>query len=300
MKRIQRTLTVAATLGLALSWSKAETFYFDVVTEGDWETQTNWTPNGKPGAEDTAIIVDGHTCLVEEAHQEAAEVEVEEGATLGIVSKDLTIADGSGLVHLTLDGTLYFKTAIGPGAPTPRLLTPSARLDIQGTGLVTARRADGYGPGRIEGVGLFVYSGATLAGSLQIYSDYTISNDGTFVVDGSTDDMYVGRLSSSGSLPLLNGSGSFQASNGTMHFGRVWLWRYLTACWEVSDNGEMHLSEYVLQTYGPLGYPRIFVSVSGGRLYVNTFFMNRRGLEFTGGEIKVGAGQFAEFNYIAE
>ena len=303
MKSIRAILALGAILGFASASAIGETYYFDQVPEGDWNDPENWRPDGgPPGADDTAIIVDGHTCLVEEAHQEAHEVEVEEGATLGIVSKDLTIGEGPETIHhLTVDGTLYFKTTIGPGAPTPRLLSPDNHLYIHGSGVVTARRADGYGPGRIEGLVLSVFSGATLAGSLQIYTDGGMQAEGTFVVDGSTDDMYVGRLSSSGSRPWLDGSGSFRASNGTMHFGRVWLSRrLLTAYWEVSDNGEMHVSEYVLQLGGQSGYPRILVQVSGGRLYVNTHFMNRRGLYFSGGEIEVGAGKFAEFNYIVE
>jgi hypothetical protein len=300
-----RTIAVQAViLGLTTVSATAEDYTFTGHIDNTWNNRLNWDPNdtGPPGAGDKATIPDGRICRVEEDDQEAHQVVVEEGGTLGIVSKDLTIGEGSGMILLPLDGTLYFKTAteFGPGAPTPRLLTPGARLDIQGTGLVTARRADGYGPGRIEGGELSVYSGATLAGSLQIYTNGNIVNDGTFVVDGSTDDMYVGRLSSSGSLPYLMGDGSFRVSNGTMHFGYVWLHRYMTAYWEVSDNGEMHVSEYVVQRLSPLGYPRILVSVSGGRLYVNTYFLNRRGLDFTGGEIEVGAGKLAEFNYIAD
>ena len=299
--RIARiTLTLAGMLAFASSAATATDYSF-TADDGVWDLAGNWDPDtGPPQAGDKATIPDGKICRVQEDDQEAHEVVVEEGGTLGIVSKDLTIGEGSGIVRLTVDGTLYFKTAIGPGAPTPRLLTPTAKLEIQGMGLVTARRADGYGPGRIEGVALSVYSGATLAGSLQIHTDGSIDNDGTFVVDGSTDDMYVGRLSSSGSRPWLDGSGSFRASNGTMHFGRVWLSRTVTAYWEVSDNGEMHLSEYVVQYLAPGRYPRILVSVSGGRLYVNMYFLNRRGLSFTGGEIEVGAGKLAEFNYIAD
>jgi len=301
MTTLRRILILAVIVGFTCPWANATDYTF-TVDDGVWDDPNNWIPEGGPPcADDKAIIPDGRICRVQEDDQEAHEVVVEEGGTLGIVSKDLTMDGGSETVHLTVDGTLYFKTAIGIGARMPRLLTPDTKLDIHGTGLVTARRAGGYGPGRIEGEMLSVCSDATLAGSLQIHTDGGIHNHGTFVVDGSTDDMYVGRLSSSGSRAFLVGSGSFRASNGTMHFGYVWLSPYLTGNWEVSDNGEMRVSEYVRQYYAPPGaHPRILVSVSGGRLYVNTVFLNRRGLYFTGGEIEVGAGKLAEFNYIAD
>jgi len=291
MRSITAILTIGVIFGFGAVSATGTTYYFDRVTEGDWDYPDNWTPNGTPEAGDTAVIVDGYTCLVEDADQEAASITLAgDDSVLGIVGRELTAS------VVSVNGTLYFE---GEGS----CLRSDGVLSIGSTwpgqwGLITARQGDGYGPGVIEADdGVYICAGAYVTGTLEILSDTYIVNYGTVEVRDSADTLEIGRAESGGAMPALQGSGEFWATAGTLRFGKLAMGYALTGAWIVGDDGTMDVTEYVSCVCLPAYCPVVHLYVAGGEVEVATDLLTRGGLEFTGGTIEVQPGKTAEFLY---
>ncbi|MCG3128691.1 MAG: hypothetical protein CHACPFDD_03581 [Phycisphaerae bacterium] len=79
---IRASTLVLLTVALAAA-AHATTYTFQ-PTSGDWNDNNNWSPNGKPGSGDTAIIPNGKTCNIADANQVVKILDVQSGGTLVI------------------------------------------------------------------------------------------------------------------------------------------------------------------------------------------------------------------------
>ncbi len=78
-------LTVGALVLVPLVASAQTTYTFQEA-DGDWHSEDHWDPEGRPGANDTAVIPDDTICRVTTADQAARSAAVQSGGTLIIES----------------------------------------------------------------------------------------------------------------------------------------------------------------------------------------------------------------------
>ena len=106
-------LLIVGAPAFAPTVASAQTTFTFNKTDGDWQTQGNWTPEGRPGSADTAIIPSGETCRVKSANQAADDVDVQSSGTLVIESKSLTVSSDA---SLTVNGKLAMDNTGGGSA----------------------------------------------------------------------------------------------------------------------------------------------------------------------------------------
>lgn len=111
-------------LTLAITTTAHATNYTFTATSGDWNVQTNWSPNGTPTFGDTATIPSGKTCKIADANQSCTSIVIQSGGTFGLESRDLTLSAGS----VSNAGTFYFDNT---GGGTPRVLL-TGNITFQG------------------------------------------------------------------------------------------------------------------------------------------------------------------------
>ncbi len=95
--------------------ASAESYRFTAAAErgdtGTWANPGNWSPkSGPPSGGDAVTIPDGKTCLVANADQSAARFTIENGGTLKLVARSLTIT-GDSAIEST--GEFLFETSGG-------------------------------------------------------------------------------------------------------------------------------------------------------------------------------------------
>ncbi|MCG3128864.1 MAG: hypothetical protein CHACPFDD_03760 [Phycisphaerae bacterium] len=173
--------------------SSFATTYTFIATSGLWDDEDNWDPTGKPVSGDTAIIPNGKTCLVQNGNEAVKIVQVDSGGTLGIVGRTLTLGVAGDTTSSTVNGLIYLKES---GA-TPGVLKVQGFPTLGGSGIVSARKADGYGAGRFTSLNnqqkLTINSGVTCKGSITFLVDF--DNYGTLQVDHADDEMTFGYAS---------------------------------------------------------------------------------------------------------
>lgn len=252
--------------------SLASTFTFTPSggDSGDWASSANWTPGGgPPGASDIAIVPAGKTCYVESANEEIHELRIENGATVGMRSRNLTFKNVSTTQPvLKIDGTLFLDDT---SSSQPQLLIDADSLMIQSltgsyTGLINARVTDGYGVGRIQptgstgGVTLDI-SRATLRGSIQLFRSstrrlaiYLSTSNATLEVNHTDDLMEIGEMSDTPDRTILTapggGVGDIHVTAGHCRFGKA----QLSAEYDGTvylEGGTITLSEYYLGASTP-------------------------------------------------
>ena len=111
------SLSVLLVFGFAaVAASAQDTFTFD-VSDGPWQDPGNWLgPEGQtPGPGDTATILTGQICIVDDARTTEI-VTVNAGGTLTIDAGSLTIINNDDNIHdtplLTVNGTVIIKTTL--------------------------------------------------------------------------------------------------------------------------------------------------------------------------------------------
>lgn len=190
MKTILRfaVIVLLAVGGVALA-----TDYTFSVSEGEWQVTTNWSPNGRPVAGDTATIGANKLCKVVNA--EAVEsVTVSTGLMDGNLNIRLggALDLGAGGSTSTVNGDLTF----GGGSGDPPQLVIKNDLTIQGSGSIDG--ADGAG-GLITYVTtnyrLTINESVVLEGDMAVSCEFTNSarvsagaNDKIELLDGSNPD----------------------------------------------------------------------------------------------------------------
>ena len=292
MTMLRTTLTLGAVLAFAGVSAVSETYTFR-VSDGVWNNEQNWNPVGKPQADDKAIIPDGKICRVQEGNQAAHEVDVQAGGTLGIVGKTLTISGQSGTVYLTVNGTLYLKTPLEPRAPVARLVA-NRPLTIDGNGLVTARRADGYHRGEIEASELQVNSGMTMAGSLYVTCSADLEYYGLLVVDNARDEMHLKGPGLAPPARYLRGTGSLHAKQGGLLIVEdFWMGWDIYGTWWMDAGGTLQVEGCACIN------PQMYVLITDGGVLdvVSEGLATAGGLGFYDGTIKVAPGKAAFFTY---
>ena len=203
--------------------SNADTYTF-TATVGDWNDEENWNPNGRPVAGDTAIIPNGKHCKVEAANQAALVVQVNSGGILGVIGRQLDLGStDEGDNTSTINGTLYLDASGGtPGKLACKGDPNDSPLGtiLGGSGTITARADDGYGPGELVrsggsvGTGFTVQSTLTLVGSIHVKCSLAL--DGLAKVDDADDTLTLGVTSGLLILPAVGGNGEFRVSAGLM------------------------------------------------------------------------------------
>ena len=227
---MNRSSFLAAFVGLLISLSTVADAGVNVFLGSfgtEWHRSDNWSTNLIPNFDDDVLIPTGLTCIISTNSGEAATVEVQTGATLGIEQTwDLTISTPdvpNPPAAMTVDGTVYLK-GIAPGVPSLLFLFP---LDgdgerLTGSGVITAAIAQGYGHGEITGgfAGcLTIDPGLTLKGTWT--TDVPLNNNGTILVDGpdflliGSDNPFfrAGICSGTGVFKVAHAQGELQISN---------------------------------------------------------------------------------------
>ncbi|TWT43724.1 hypothetical protein RAS1_01230 [Phycisphaerae bacterium RAS1] len=168
MKRasiIPLVLTMTAVTAYATDFTFA-------VTAGDWSQTENWSPAGRPGSGDTATILNGQTCRVENSNEAAFAVTVNSGGVLAIKGKDLSIAySASNTQRVTVNGRIEFSK---PSSVTPRLVVNSS-VKLGGNGSLQASLFDSLGPAIIEVVGNHDYR-LTVESPLLVRGSFSITS----------------------------------------------------------------------------------------------------------------------------
>lgn len=125
------------------SVAAADTYTFD-KTEADWNASSSWyPPNGPPGADDHAIILDGQTCKVQASDADVGHFTINSGGTIKIYNgRTLEIHDAANAS--TINGILVLDTAAVSGAATLTwdLASP---VELVGSGYIDARRPGSSG-----------------------------------------------------------------------------------------------------------------------------------------------------------
>ncbi|MCG3127166.1 MAG: hypothetical protein CHACPFDD_02024 [Phycisphaerae bacterium] len=274
----------------------ADTYTFDGSTDEDWNVANNWTPAGTPDAGDTAVIPNGLTCKVMSANAVAKIIQV--AGTLGIEGYKLTLGSASENTTSTItNGEIYFKK---PGNDTPELLIhKTVTFDSGGLGTITARTANGYGPGLISDADDPANSGIILDAATLLVGNFTITvdvtNNGNLRSDGAGDTLALGG-SESPPTNVLDGSGAMLASGGgTVRVNAMELDDTMT--WTV-NNGTLWLTDKF--TIADTNTCNTKVRVLDGTLDIDADFLTHGELDFgTAGHaatIKVASGKAAEFN----
>jgi hypothetical protein len=332
MRSIRTILALAAICGFAAGSTSAQedTFYFDVA-EGDWETPTNWDPQGTPTTGDTAIIQDGQHCHVQTASQDCKIFKVLGGGLLTIEAP-YYLRVGSHTEHTSsvVGGDVHFlKQTDG----YPMLVIREGGVTLTGdngnAGTLNASAADGLGKAYIGAIDastqvLEVGSGIEVKGSYLFYAH--IDNNGTFVLDDPNDTMtfrkFVDRP-----CPKVGGTGTFDVSAGTLTFDNCILKTDNSTTWDLSGTGTIHITTqcfcgdvlpyytacaidirggerlWVERATGNVPLPRRLFrttgqfSMSDGTLDIDGPFKVSGGAALSGGTIEVAPGESAEFRF---
>lgn len=259
------------------------TFAPSFGSSGDWSSPTNWSPNGTPDADDIAIIPTGKTCYVENSNQEVHELRIENGATVGLRSKNLTFKNVSSTQPLLkIDGTLFLDDT---SSSTPQILIDASSLTVGSlagsyTGIINARVTDGYGVGRIQPTGStgdvdLVVDRATFRGSIQFYCSSTRrlsisleSTNSNLEVDHASDLMEIGEMSDTPDRLLFdttypNSAGDVTVTAGHCRFGKAQLSSTYNGTLDLSG-GTLTLSEYYVGSGSGC-----FLNLTGGTFRVD-------------------------------
>ena len=291
ISKIILTLLTVGALVLVPTVASAQTEYTFLEDDGDWQTETHWDPEGRPGAADTVIIPNGKTCRIETANQAADLVDIQSGGTLQIKSRTLTISSDSFLC-VNGTGTLQFKDT-----GTDAKLLYKGFLNIDGNGTIDAEGPT-YGPGHIENApkesgSLYIGShngtedDPTFRGSILLDIDGDLWNQGEFKVVNSADTMEIGPVNSGSSRGSIRGTGKFTAPGGTLKIGRMTMvvganpWSGTIA----ADSGTFHLTEYITWQ---LGLGNVTLD-NGGTILIDTPWISQGGFRFTNGTLIAGA-----------
>lgn len=291
-KIIIALLTVAAIVLVPSIATAQPTTYTFLEDDANWNTAGHWDPDtGPPEAGDTAIIPDDTICRIKTFDQAAANVEVQSGGKLVIESKKLLLDE---LGSLGVDGTLELNNT----ASAPGVLAWVGGLDITGSGTIDA--GDGLmtpdsGSGDLA-IGTAGAGGPTIKGNVSIAPAGDLHNYGTLLVDDSSDTMTLGKLSSSGTLRFLRGSGDMEVTAGLMKLGRMAMVGFFPAAWTGTitvngPNATLHLTEHVNSQQG-------FGSVvldGGGKIDLDCNWSSLRGFKFSDGTFEIAAGKEALF-----
>ncbi|MCG3126110.1 MAG: hypothetical protein CHACPFDD_00940 [Phycisphaerae bacterium] len=285
MKRILSTLLVAATPLLA-----AATDYTFTATSGDWNTQTNWSPNGKPGSGDTAIIPNGKTCNIADANQAVKILNVQSGGTLVIdYDNNLQLGENDASTTSTVDGEIHFIESAGDRA----ILRIWGTVTFDGSGDI-GKRGSGYG-GLIKRADpdtgyymlMILSDGVDLKGNLTFLT--SLENNVNVTVSHSDDHLTLGGMARFIPELTLAGTGKFQVSNGGFLEIRAAKLSATTPAWELSG-GEIEVFDLPYDNTFFTGLT-VNISVSGGTLDLKDSFGSTGEFTFTGGSVIVRDGK---------
>ena len=216
MKYINYTMIMLLTLvTIAISQTK----YTWTGGSGSWQTASNWTPNGIPGAADTAVINNG--TVTNDNSVNVAGL-FQNGGTINGVG-NLIIADKFNFIAGTQSGT--GTTTIASGATLDFLssLTKTISRTIVVDGSLTLI---GAGPVSISSGGQLVNNGTVDIQNSSSFgsADGSITNNGNFIRSLSTGTATIGApFTNNGTITVLTGtllinnitgSGSFNISSG--------------------------------------------------------------------------------------
>jgi hypothetical protein len=285
-------LAVIAISTLAVSLAMATTYTFAPPsgTEGEWGVQTNWSPQGRPGQYDTAIVPAGYTCyVVEDEDIGTLIIEADESSAgeLRIVSYDLNVYD----YDHDLDGTIYMERAsVNDPRPFMWLWYADEVNDVYGgrftgTGAIVGVRNGDYNYGSVWG-GLDV-EGVEVRGSLLVEFGPTVNN-GTFRVDQADDGLAVSNAGPA--ITTLTGTGAFITEAGTLSInGNIAIDPDAPLSFEVSGG---HLT---FNHYGDLAESELTFEISAG--LADIYHPQGEGvslacaaLAISGGEMRLAAG----------
>ena len=264
-------IVVLATAGVAVGQT-AYLFVPQNGTSGEWSTSSNWSPTGTPGYLDSATIPSGKTCNISTSSADIDSVTV--NGTLHISERSLTIHGGSNSTS-TVNGTLSFNVVSGAAQRPELLLNTSIRID--GTGLITGRRASGntgYGvirscPTDTCARTLEVGAELEVAGSIKFETMdlellATISSAAALIVDSSYDEMIIGADLDAAQFTTFHGKGSLDVSAGVATFANT---AYISGCiWTVNVIG----GDVLMDADSVLTGTDMLVYVDSGDLTVET------------------------------
>ena len=129
MRKVITMLLGLAVFGAAATRAPADDCVFD-VTSGVWSLWTNWDDcgGGIPESGDTAKILDGQTCSIENDDQAVDSITVDAGGWLDIKAKKLNLHSSPS----TINGTVFCDS----DAPTAgRIASPAGNdLTLNGSG----------------------------------------------------------------------------------------------------------------------------------------------------------------------
>lgn len=173
-------------LGLLTASAPATSYTFN-SSYGDWDTATNWTPNGTPGSGDTVTIPDDKICTVSTDDQAAEDVIVEDGGFLLVIGKTLTIGDelevqDGGTAAATNKDSTIFAEVID--------IQTGGKLGIEAGKFVLGINATST-TSNVDGTVHFKKSG-NFTGSLQVR--YYVTFEGAGTLTGEADHGYTGKI----------------------------------------------------------------------------------------------------------
>jgi hypothetical protein len=223
MKFKQHTLIQLIVLLLAATHALAESYTWN-GGNGEWVTESNWTPNGTPGADDTATITSGNIAIT--GSISIGTLHVSAATITG--TGTLTITTGGSISSSTLQGN-GGTTVIGSGASVTlgegetkfkeRLLSIEGTLIHEGTSNIL-----------LESVLIEIKAGGTLdlrSDTLWKYNGGgapTIRNAGTLRKSNSTGEssfeLWNRKVENSGTIEALSGTLRLThgvAEGGTFH-----------------------------------------------------------------------------------
>ncbi|KAA0219562.1 MAG: hypothetical protein EDS66_17280 [Planctomycetota bacterium] len=284
-------------IGLFTANAFATTYTFS-VSDGDWSDSSDWSPNGTPGAGDTAIIPADTTCHVT-SNQVIAVLEVESGGTLRMEGAELLIGLHNNATTSTIDGLVTFETV------SSTLAVWRMKGDVTFTGSGTLNASKGSDPdyaARFVCSGLddgddrmIVDSGLLARGSIELLVDLTL--EGTFRVNDENDVMVLGETTyfcEEGSPEIL-GDGLFDVVDGRLEIQAV----------DLDHNDgvpKLDMSGGTTQVVD-IGFVvnrrvniKMRIEMSGGTLDVDDDFSSTRSMTWCGGTIRVEHGATFEVN----
>jgi len=215
MKKIKTHLFFVLSVALAATAfnSSAQTtlYTFTNTADTNWFVAGNWSPNGIPGSQDTAVITNGTVGITDVATVGNLDLS---GGTLS-APFGLTIASGGNLTG----GVLQGQVTVGP----------AANLTLNGTGLAGTNTLAGtmnWLAGAVRG-GLVISSSGVLnlSGAGQVTQYASLTNSGHIVWNGSGDwRLYNDGSANLGRINNLPGGVIDAQCNNTMlhQFGAEW------------------------------------------------------------------------------
>ncbi len=279
-----RILTLLAVAGLVCGSAMATVRTFQ-PDDGIWGDRFNWLPDDDyPKEGDTAIIPIYKRCRVEDDDQAARIIQVY--GTLGLVGHDLEL---NSTLTSTIDHILYFKEADGH---VPELHFIAGHW-LEGSGTITAKRDDGYGPGVIAGrvagpyTSLVIESGLTVTGSILVRNLWLIHR-GDFIVNHADDEMQLELDIPFRPASKLSGDGAIQVSAGKLHVGALAIYASATVSFRLSGGEMKFVGEPSIDAQVPF-------TVTGGVLDIQKDLRTSGASVFRNATIKVKQGKAAEF-----